>query len=188
MNTNAMERSGPSGLRSRAPWVITAGLGGALIFAVAQKVAGYSPTIPEFMGSQIVARGGYSQGLSGLIGWGVHFGVALAYATLYALVANERLLPASRGARWGVGLGIAAAFAWVSTLLTAPAIGVTISLLSGNGFPGELAALNRTFGFVFWNHVAFFAVVFLVTVVISDLVRRPSGAPDVAPRAASEEV
>lgn len=178
MNTNEMGGGLGSRLGARAPWVLAAGITGALAFALGQKIAGMSPTIPEFMGAQIVARGGYAKGLAGPIGWGVHFGVALAYASLYALIANERLLPKGRGGRWGVGLAVAAVLGWVSTLLTAPAIGVTISLLSGNGFPAKLGALNRTFGFVFWDHVAFFAIVFLITVVFADVVRGLSGASD----------
>ena len=64
------------------------------------------------------------------------------------------------------GLVIAALLGWVTTLLTAPAITVTISILSGQGFPFSIPELNTSFGLPFWNHLLFFGVVWLMYTLI----------------------
>ncbi len=161
---------------TRAPWVVASALLGALVFIVAQHIAGSPLDIAQFMGRQIVRRGGYSAGLALPLGWGVHLGVALTYATLYAVVAFT-VLPRAGAARWGLGLALAALLGWLTTLVTAPAIATTISLLAGQGFPGSLPALNTSLGFAFWNHIGFFLVSFAVTVVARDLVGARQGAP-----------
>lgn len=85
---------------------------------LAQLLGGFPTHIADFIGSRIVSRGGYSESLQGIIGWGVHISVSVAYAAL------------------AVG----------STLITAPAIGITTSLLSGQGFPDALPGLNHMGG------------------------------------------
>jgi hypothetical protein len=158
-----------------APWVVASALLGAFLFIVAQYVVGSPLNIAQFMGREIVRRGGYSPGLALVFGWGVHLGVAVTYAALYAAVALA-LLPRQGAARWALGLGLAVVMGWLSTLVTAPAIGITISLLAGQGVPGSLPSLNTSLGFVFWNHVGFFLASFVVTVVTRDLVgARQSG-------------
>lgn len=113
------------------------------------------------MGRQIVAQGGYAAWLTVPIGWGIHLSVSLTYSLLFVLIL---LIPfaQSERVRLIVGIAIGAALGWVTTLLTVPAITVTISVLSGKGFPASLPGLNTTFGLPFWNHMLFFAVVWAV--------------------------
>ncbi len=157
-----MERT----IKKRLPWVALAGVTGAIAFALAQTLAGFPQTIPQFMGQAIVSGGGYSPSLATPIGWGVHLGVALSYALLFSLIAT--LPPFRRGGltKFVRLLGLVLLLGWVSTLITQPAIAITIGVLSGQGFPSALPPLNRSLGFVFWNHVAFFAIVLLLTQVI----------------------
>lgn len=173
-----------STIRTRLPWVVAAGVAGAIAFALAQKIAGFPQTIPEFMGQAIVSGGGYNASLALPIGWGVHLGVALSYAVLFSLIAS---LPAFRrgGATQAVMLiGLVILLGWVSTLVTQPAIAVTIGLLSGQGLPASLPPLNRSLGFVFWNHVAFFAIVLVFTRIIPGLVGRDDHSAAMARNAA----
>lgn len=163
--------SNDSRMTSVAPWIVLAGLVGGIAFTTAQVLEGFPQHIAGFMGSQIIQRGGYSTSLQGLIGWGVHFGVSLSYAALYGIVANLPSMPRARPVRWGVGLALVLLLGWLTTLITAPAIGVTIGVLSGQGLPETLAPLNVTFGWSFWNHVLFFLICFALTVVVPDLRR-----------------
>ncbi len=149
---------------------LAAGIAGAIVFWLFQVLTGPS-TIPQFMGQQIVAQGGYSKALTLPIGWGVHLGVSLAYSLLFAIIA---LIPFSRaeGVRVFVGLAIAAVLGWVTTLLTVPAITATISVLSGKGFPAGLPGLNTAYGLPFWNHELFFGVVWFIYLFIPYLSRK----------------
>lgn len=171
-------------IEKKLPWVVLAGVLGAIVFALAQKVAGFPVTIPEFMGQQIVSQGGYSQSLALPLGWAVHLGVALSYAVLFSVIAGLPFFQRNGSPRLLPLIGLVLLLGWVSTLITQPAIAVTISLLSGQGFPAALPPLNRSLGFIFWNHVAFFAIVFLVTQVAPSLVKRGNDAPVVAENAA----
>jgi hypothetical protein len=154
----------------RGGWWLVAGLAGAIVFWLFQVLTGPS-TIPDFIGEQIVAQGGYLKGLTLPIGWGVHLGVSLGYALLFAALVG---IPwsASQGARLAIGLAVAAVLGWVTTLLTVPAITVTISLLSGRGFPRELPGLNTSFGLPFWNHMLFFGVIWTLYLLIPQLAKR----------------
>jgi hypothetical protein len=154
-----------------APWVLASALVGAIAFVTVQKLAGFPMNIAQFMGREIVRQGGYSPGLAGLVGWFVHLGVAASYATLYAAIVLAPFFPTDRAARWGAALGVALVLGWLTTLVTAPAIAITIGLLSGQGFPASLPSLNATFGSVFWNHVGFFLISFGITVVARDTFR-----------------
>ena len=58
---------------------------------------------------------------------------------------------------------------WITTLLTAPAITVTISILSMQGFPASIPELNTTLGLPFWNHVLFFEIVWLIYTLMPTL-------------------
>lgn len=127
-------------LKRGAPWILAGALAGGVSFIVAQLAAGFPVTIAQFMGRQIVASGGYDESLAGLIGHVVHFGVALSYSVLFAIVVLLVPIPAERRIRWSVTAGIAIAFAWMSTLLTGPAIPITIGLLSGTGLPNDPGA------------------------------------------------
>ena len=143
---------------------LAAGITGAIVFWLFQLLTSPS-TIPQFMGQQIVTQGGYAKWLTIPIGWGVHLGVSLSYSLLFAVIL---LIPFSQSecVRLGVGLAIAAALGWMATLLTVPAITVTISVLSGKGFPASLPGLSTSFGLPFWNHMLFFAVVWLIYLLI----------------------
>ncbi len=133
---------------------IAAGLSGAFTFWLFQLLTGPS-TIPQFIGREIVSQGEYPETLTVPIGWGVHLGVSLSYSLLFALI---MLIPfsSSGSVRVLIGLAIAALLGWVTTLLTAPAITVTISILSRQGLPSSVPELNATFGLPFWNHLVFF--------------------------------
>lgn len=156
-------------LKSLAPGIVAAGVLGAAAFVVAQKLAGFSQTIPQFMGASIVSKGGYPEWMAGIIGWGVHLGVSLSYATLFALTSQLAVGSAARPVRWGVSAVIAFVLGVVSTLVTAPAIAITIGILSGSGLPDPLPVLNTGWGFVFWNHFAFFGLAWAIIVALPDL-------------------
>jgi hypothetical protein len=140
---------------------LTAGVAGSLSFWLFQVITG-GGTITQFMGEQIATQGGYPMGLAPLIGWGVHLGVSLSYALVFAVIMS--VIPAkSSGATLGTGLVLAAVLGWITTLLTAPAIAVTISVLSRQGFPAELPGLNTDVDLPLYNHLLFFGVVWVVT-------------------------
>jgi hypothetical protein len=157
-------------IRRNAPWILLSTLVGAVIFVAAQHLAGYPAHIAQYMGREIVRRGGYSPGLAGLIGWGVHLGVATAYATLYGLIVLAPFFPKDRAVRWSAASILALLLGWLTSLFTAPAIAITIGILSGRGLPDTIPGLNTSLGFVFWNHVAFFVVGFVFTVAVKDIV------------------
>ncbi len=148
-------------------WWGAAAVTGAVVFWLFQVLTGPA-TIPEFMGQQIVQGAGYPPALTIPIGWGVHLGVSLAYGFLFALIMRAPFSP-SPGVRLSIGLAIAGVLGWVTTLLTAPAITVTISVLSRHGFPARLPGLNTTFGLPFWNHLLFFGVVWAIYLVVPSL-------------------
>src|SRR6266508_4912357 len=144
-------------------WIV-AGLAGAIVFWLFQVLTGPA-TISQFIGQEIVSQGGYPEALTVPIGWGVHLGVSLSYSLLFALI---MLIPfsLSESVRVLIGVLIAVLLGWITTLLTAPAITVTISTLSRQGFPSGIPELNTTFGLPFWNHLMFFAVVWLIYTLI----------------------
>ncbi|MDH3298439.1 MAG: hypothetical protein OEM96_09220 [Gemmatimonadota bacterium] len=144
------------------------GAAGAIAFDVAQRLEGFSPTIPEFMGQAIVQRGGYPTGLETVIGWGVHLGVSFAYAAIFAVAAWALFGSMERKKRWIAAGVLAAALGAATTMITAPAIATTISLLSGNGLPDRLPGLNTGWGWPGWNHLLFFGIAWLGTVVLLD--------------------
>lgn len=149
---------------------LAAGIIGSVSFWLFQVFTGPG-TITRFMGAQIVAQGGYPENLTAPIGWGVHLGVSLGYSFLFAvIIAFFQAL--SVGGRLILGLVVAAAMGWITTLLTAPAIAAAISLLSGKGFPASLPPLNTAYGPPFWNHMLFFAVVWLVYLLLPALGRK----------------
>lgn len=149
---------------------LIAAIAGSIAFWLFQVLTG-TGTITEFMGQQIVSEGGYPPQMTIPIGWGVHLGVSLSYSLLFAVI---MMIPFSRsqGTQVVIGAVIAALLGWVATLLTVPAITVTINVLSGKGFPQNLPVLNTTFGLPFWNHMLFFGVVWLLYLVIPYLGRK----------------
>ncbi len=154
----------------RAPWIAAGGVVGAFAFVLAQRLEGFNTHIAEFMGAQIVQRGGYSTSLAVPIGWGVHLGVALTYACFFGVLTLLPVFPTARGPRWGAAAGMVLILGWLTTLVTAPAIQITIGLLSGQGFPNTLPGLNTSFGAPFWNHMLFFAICAVLIVVVPDIV------------------
>ena len=151
---------------------LSAGVAGSLTFWLFQVfTTGF--TIPQFMGQQIAQQGGYPTALAPLIGWGVHLGVSLSYALLFAVIIAVLPLKVS-GARLAIGVVLALVLGWTTTLLTSPAISVTISVLSGQGFPAELPGLNTDVDLPLYNHVLFFGVVWVFTTLLPELTRRNS--------------
>ncbi|NIO10621.1 MAG: hypothetical protein GTO40_22500 [Deltaproteobacteria bacterium] len=150
-------------------WLV-AGVSGAVVFWLFQSATGPS-TITAFMGQQIVAQGGYPQSWTVPIGWGVHLAVSLAYSLLFAMIMLPMVVLAERF-RLISGLIIAAALGWGTTLITVPAITVTISLLSGKGLPAQVPGLNTAYGLPFWNHMLFFGIVWLIYQLIPYLSKK----------------
>ncbi len=151
------------------PWILVAAVVGAIVFVLAQKLNGFDQHIGQFIGQQVVEQGGYNAALADLIGWGVHVGVSLSYAALFGIL--TAFFPAAIGTRWILALILGAILGWVTTLITAPAIAVTISVLAGQGLPSALPPLNTEGGLPFWNHMGFFGICFLFITLVPDLLR-----------------
>lgn len=158
-------------IRRYLPWVVLAALVGGVTFILAQRLEGFPQHIAAFMGGQIVSQGGYPGWMAGPLGWGVHFGVSLTYAALFAILTHVPGYPRAWTIRWGLGLALAFVLGKLTTLATAPAIAVTIGLLSGQGLPESLPGWNTALGWPFWNHVFFFGVCWILTLVTPDIVR-----------------
>ncbi|MFQ5529132.1 MAG: hypothetical protein ACE5FP_02170 [Gemmatimonadota bacterium] len=144
------------------------GVTGGIAFDVAQRLEGLSPTIPTYMGQAIVRRGGYPEGLEAIIGWGVHFGVSFSYAAIFAVAAWTLFGSMERKKRWISAGVLAMALAVATTMITAPAIETTVSVLAGDGLPARLPGLNTNWGWPGWNHLLFFGIAWLGTVVMLD--------------------
>ena len=149
---------------------LVAAVVGSLAFWLFQVLTG-GVTIPQYLGDQIAGRGGYPLTLAPLIGWGVHLGVSLSYAFLFAVLATL-LPPKPLGRTLGLSLVLAGLLGWITTLVTAPAIAVTINLLSRKGFPAQLPGLNTDIDLPLYNHLFFFGVIWTLTVLIPALRRR----------------
>ena len=149
---------------------LVAAVVGSLAFWLFQLLTG-GVTIPQYLGDQIAGRGGYPLTLAPLIGWGVHLGVSLSYAFLFAVLATL-LPPKPLGRSLGLSLVLAGLLGWITTLVTAPAIAVTINLLSRKGFPAQLPGLNTDIDLPLYNHLFFFGVIWTLTVLIPALRRR----------------
>ena len=149
---------------------LVAAVVGSLAFWLFQLLTG-GVTIPQYLGDQIAGRGGYPLTLAPLIGWGVHLGVSLSYAFLFAVLATL-LPPKPLGRTLGLSLVLAGLLGWITTLVTAPAIAVTINLLSRKGFPAQLPGLNTDIDLPLYNHLFFFGVIWTLTVLIPALRRR----------------
>lgn len=154
----------PGGQRflAGAAWLVS-GIAGALVFWLVQVVAGEG-TIPQFMGEQIASTGGYAPFLAPALGWAVHLGVSLAYAGLFGIIA-ALFTPASLPARAAATLVLALGLGWVTALIAPPAISITISVLSGQGWPSELFPVNTEIGLPLWNHLLFFVLCWLIQVL-----------------------
>jgi hypothetical protein len=149
---------------------LTAGVVGSLAFWLFQVLTtGF--TIPQYIGQQVAARGGYPIAWAPLIGWVVHLGVSFAYSFLFA--ALMALFPTiSSGPRLGIGIMLVFVLGWVTTLATAPAIAATVSILSSQGWPTELPGLNTDVDLPLYNHILFFGVVWVFTTLVPVLRRR----------------
>lgn len=163
-----MEMTSPRPFPSLALPALFTGVVGAIAFDVAQRLEGFSTTIPAFMGEAIVRRGGYPDGLQTLIGWGVHLGVSVFYCALFAITAWVLFGRMDRKKRRIFSGLLAIVLGIATTLITAPAIATTISLLSGNGLPDRLPGLNTGWGWPGWNHLLFFGIAWIGTVVMLD--------------------
>jgi hypothetical protein len=156
--------------RLKVMWWLAAGITGAIVFGLFQVLTGPA-TIPQFMGQQIVEQGGYPQALTIPVGWAVHIGVSLSYSLLFAVIMIF-LSSQSPASRLVLGLVLAALLGWITTLLTVPAITVTITVLSGHGFPAQLPGLNTTFGLPLWNHLLFFGIVWAIYLLVPSLLKK----------------
>lgn len=168
-----MQPSAVQRIIRQIPWILLASVVGAVVFEVVQKIV-FGGTISQFIGSTVVEQGGYSPSLQVLIGWGVHLGVSISYAALFGVIVA--FFPANLGVRWILALILAAVLGKLTTLITQPAIAVTISVLAGQGLPAELPPLNTEGGLPLWNHMGFFGICFLFITLVPDLLRGSSDA------------
>lgn len=141
-------------LATRAALWLVSGIAGAVLFWLVQVLTG-GPTIPDFMGEQIAEAGGYPASFAPAIGWAVHLGVSLSYALLFGVIVLV-LATMRFPAQVAISFAVAVALGWVTAMVAPPAISVTISVVSGQGWPSELFPLNMGLGLPFWNHVGFF--------------------------------
>jgi hypothetical protein len=147
-------------LATKAALWLVSGIAGAVLFWLVQLLTG-GPTIPDFMGQQIADASGYPARFAPAIGWAVHIGVSLSYALLFGVVVL--VLATTRfPAQVAISFVVAVALGWVTAMVAPPAISVTISVFSSQGWPSELLPLNTELGLPFWNHVAFFLLNWLV--------------------------
>lgn len=100
----------------------------------------------------------------------IHLGVSLSYAFLFVIALL--LKPMGFVIRASVTLVVAVGLGYLTTLIAPPAISVTVSLLSGQGWPRQLFPLNAELGLPFWNHEGFFALNWGIQVVGPGLLRR----------------
>ncbi len=135
---------------------------GALVFVSAQAFKGYPMHIADYIGAQIVGQGGYPEAAAGPIGWAVHIGVSLVYASVFGFLVSCAFLHGSKISPRLTGLMLVPVLAYLSTAIAAPAIAVTVGLLSRQGLPASLPAFNLQLNFVFWNHALFFLVCWAV--------------------------
>jgi hypothetical protein len=156
------------------PYFLSAAIVGALVFAWVPVLTGRSD-IADILGRKIVEAGGYGDNYASVIGWTLHIIISVAYAKLYALLVSAPGFPQSlskeAGARILAGLVAAVIIGWLTTWLSNPAISVAISLLSGQGWPAELAPIYFKLGLPLWNHLGFFLIAWLIIVVIPLLVQ-----------------
>lgn len=144
-----------------APRALAAALLGAVAFVGVQFAAG-ATTITALIGGRVTELGGYPAGLAAPIGWAVHLGVSVQYAFLFAALTQLPVWPARPSARRAALLAAAVGLGWATTLITAPAITATISLLAGAGFPETLPGLYTKVGLPLANHIGFFLICFAV--------------------------
>ncbi len=138
---------------------IAGGLLGSIVFWFYQmKLQG--ATISGFIGAQVVRQGGYDLSPA-VVGWGVHLWVSLSYAFLLALILWA-LSPLPLALGRAAGLAVALVLGGITTLIAAPAIQITISLLAGKGIPAKLWLLNPLKGHILWNHLLFFALIWAI--------------------------
>ncbi len=153
-----IDRESVSRWGSSWPRVLVAAVLGAVAFVTAQRLKGYPVHIAEFVGDQIVAGGGYPEATAGFWGWGVHLSVSLAYAALFGFMVSCSFLHGSKLGPRLTGLMLVPILGYLSTAVAAPAIAVTVALLSGSGLPAAVPPFNLQLDFVFWNHALFFLV------------------------------
>jgi hypothetical protein len=138
--------------------------------------------IADILGRKIVEAGGYGDNYASVIGWTLHIVIAVAYVKVYALLVSLPVFPTRTGPRVLAGLIAAIVVGWLTTWLSNPAISVAISVLSGQGWPAELAPVYYKLGLPLWNHLGFFAITWLIVVVLPTLLQT-AGAPTQVQRA-----
>ncbi len=165
------------------PYFVSAAIIGALVFAWVPVLTGRND-IAAILGDKIVTAGRYPQNYASVIGWTLHIVISLAYVKLYALLVSlpgfPQASPAGIGPRALASLVTAAAIGWLATWLANPAISATVSLLSGQGWPAELAPVYGKLGLPLWNHLGFFAIAWLVVVMLPALLEPDQTRADAA--------
>lgn len=150
------------------PVVVTSVVGSAA-FYVLQRTLGTGSTSLEQLGRAVVRQGGYPVDLAPLVGAGVHLSVAFAYTALYAVTAWMLFGALGRRLRWIFAGLLAGVLAIAATLIAPLASRAVISMLAGNGLPERLPTIQMELGQPLWNHVVFFGIAWLGTVVALDI-------------------
>jgi len=154
-------------LAVRMRWVLYACVIGAAAFvAVQQLLSKGSQDIVAYVGAQVVDKGQYNPALRPWIGWGVHVAVSYFNSLLYCILAYVPFAAMQSAARVGYGALLAVLLAWITGMLTSPAIALAISLFAGNGIPKDLPKVNLQPGPHFWMQLAFFTICYLFIVFI----------------------
>ncbi|MEN8145041.1 MAG: hypothetical protein ABFS14_08840 [Gemmatimonadota bacterium] len=157
-------KSGLGGLIKKS---VLAGVAGAIVFVLAQVIAGYPQHIAEFMGGQLTSRGPLPESMALVFGWAIHLVIAIGYAALFgALLASPMLRSPAGGVRFIPSVGLALVLGYVTGVIAPPAIAATLGILTGEGLPATIPPPNWAFGFAIWNHIGFFIICLLMLVVI----------------------
>lgn len=114
-------------LLPQTPLAFVAGVIGGLLFTLVQVVFGVR-NIADFIGKQIVALGGYSEGLALPLGWGIHLAISVQYAFLLMILLHLVSFPTKKG-NMIFGLSLSLFLGWITTVISGPAISITISFL-----------------------------------------------------------
>jgi hypothetical protein len=151
------------------PFVLSAAIVGALVFAWVPVLTGRND-IAAIIGRKIVEAGAYPQNAASVIGWTLHIVISIAYAKLYAVIVSLPGFPRQAGSKTAprimAGLIVAIVVAVLATWIAGPAISATVSLAAGQGWPATLPAASLKLGLPLWNHLGFFAIVWLIVVVL----------------------
>lgn len=147
---------------TRLPWVLFMTIIGSLAFSWVQLLTGTND-ITSFIGGKVVEAGQYPEHLASGIGWTTHMVISFSYALMIAVIVSLPILPREYPKRLLYGVVLGLFIGWVSTLISNPAISVTISLLSGQGMTPEVwYPIYWKLGVPLYNHLWYFVAAFLI--------------------------